>query len=121
MEPFFSGVALGLLILIPLVLLVFAIRLLMLAGAFVYGFAGAAHASWAQAHAPAVEAERGAHATQLTGADAQAWKTWLEEARQRRRARNERELAWMDRHWLTAWYARLYRRVFRYPSPEIAQ
>jgi hypothetical protein len=42
MEPFFSGMAIGLAILIPLVIAMFAIRVLCLIGAFVYGFIAAA-------------------------------------------------------------------------------
>jgi hypothetical protein len=45
MEPFFSGMAIGLAILIPLVILMFAIRVLYLIGAFVYGFILAAATS----------------------------------------------------------------------------
>ena len=39
MAPFFSGMAIGIAILIPLVILIFAIRFLLLIGAFFYGFA----------------------------------------------------------------------------------
>jgi uncharacterized protein YhhL (DUF1145 family) len=42
MEPFFSGMAIGIAILIPLVILMFALRILILVGAFVYGFVVAA-------------------------------------------------------------------------------
>ncbi|HXN85972.1 MAG TPA: hypothetical protein VN867_07865 [Candidatus Binataceae bacterium] len=52
MAPFFSGMAIGIAILIPLVILIFAIRFLLLIGAFFYGFARAAHASWVKAHPP---------------------------------------------------------------------
>ncbi len=110
MEPFFSGVALGLLILIPLVFLMFAAQLLILAGAFVYGFVAAAHASWVRSRNSATA--EGSVAAQVTSVAAEAW---LARARQRRRACNEQQLAWMDRHWATAWYARFYRRIFHYP------
>jgi hypothetical protein len=50
MAPFFSGMAIGLAILIPIVILMFAFRILYLVGAFVYGFVIAAHASWVKAH-----------------------------------------------------------------------
>jgi len=42
MEPFFGGMAIGIALLIPLVILLFAIRVLMLIGAFVFGFVLAA-------------------------------------------------------------------------------
>jgi len=44
--------AIGLAILIPLVILIFAIRILMMIGAFLYGFSRAAHASWVKGHPP---------------------------------------------------------------------
>jgi len=45
METFISGMAIGLAILIPIVLLLFIARLLYLIGAFVYGFILAACSS----------------------------------------------------------------------------
>ncbi len=57
MQPFFSGMAIGLAILIPLVILIFAFRILYLGGAFVYGFFRAAHASWVKAHPKQPHAE----------------------------------------------------------------
>jgi len=62
MEPFFSGMAIGLAILIPIVILMFAIRILFLLGAFVYGFLVAAHASWARRH-PVASPDAGASGT----------------------------------------------------------
>ncbi len=49
--------AIGLAILIPLVILIFAFRILYLGGAFVYGFFRAAHASWVKAHPKQPHAE----------------------------------------------------------------
>jgi hypothetical protein len=45
-EPFFSGMAIGLVILIPLVILIFVGRVLFLIGIFICAFVGAAHNSW---------------------------------------------------------------------------
>ena len=54
MEPFFGGMAIGLAILIPIVILMFAI---LIPGAFFYGFLRAAHASWVKAHPEEPHAE----------------------------------------------------------------
>jgi len=56
-QPFFSGMAIGLAILIPVVILMFAFRILYLVGAFFYGFLRAAHASWVKAHPKQPHAE----------------------------------------------------------------
>jgi len=50
MEPFFSGMAIGLLILIPLVILIFAFYIVLAIGAFFFGFFRVAHASWVKTH-----------------------------------------------------------------------
>lgn len=49
--------AIGLAILIPVVILMFAFRILYLVGAFLYGFISAAHASWVKAHPKQPHAE----------------------------------------------------------------
>lgn len=119
MEPFFSGMAIGLAILIPLVLLIFAVRILWLL------IAGCVIAIRETRKGPSVAGLERQRQAQLRAegaqADAAAWRAWLEEAKRRRRERNERQLAWMDRHWPIAWYARLYRRIFRYPPPATAK
>jgi hypothetical protein len=38
MEPFFSGMAIGLAIVIPILVLLFAVRIVYLGGCFLYGF-----------------------------------------------------------------------------------
>lgn len=89
MAPFWSGIAIGILIGIPIFLLC------VLAGLLLATY-------------------RGIDEGIRTGAFARAWrrgKAHGAEIRAEGEERRQRDLAWMERHWATRWCARLNRRL----------
>ena len=107
MAPVFAGLAIGMIIGVPIFLLIILCGALRAAGYVALGFVRGARWDWAAAHTPeaiAARAERSELQREAGRARAERIRSWGVE-------RREKDLAWMSRHWATAWCARLNRRL----------
>jgi len=107
MAPFWSGIALGLMIGAPILALAFVFRFFRAAGYFTLGFVRAARWDMAASRTPEAIAAR----AQQTQARRDASRASADRIRAWGVGRREKDLAWMSRHWATAWCARLNRRL----------